>query len=395
MKPIVNNRTHDFWTLAEAESLRNNFQRCVKGVVSAAIGDIPKDAEDILLRWVDVLKKQEKVSEALYYIEENSHIKLVSPSGNSCGNRWTAFIRSAEGMPIAATMRRGIGYCGGVPTGLQRYYAKGGALVFVPCNVPDQACGLCTVVNEAKFGPLVQSMLYEASLSASFMIAESNRSRAYKTMANRIAHLTSTPLAIARNETRNLQKSSPDPRLDRILEALDEANGALERAYLFGDEVATNYRDDFNAQRYIELAADRAGASVVTKSISMPEFILYGNRFRFFFALRDIFWCAMSISRSSSFELQHRKKGPLILVVKIPVRVPRGFEAELLFSPQHHIEVSHGIDGKGEMPAGTSLFLARQLLNEFEPRPDLKISLDRNGIMISVTFSSKKNAARI
>jgi hypothetical protein len=195
---------------------------------------------------------------------------------------------------------------------------------------------------------------------------------AMRQMARKIAHLTATPLALAKREITDLlesQKPARQSALARVQRLLDEANKAVERAFLFDSVVETAMPVKFEVRSAILSAAEEAHIRCDLNAVDGS--FLRGNPFRVRFALRDLFVCAKTISDTAQCS-GHVENGNLRLTIAVPTPLPKDFDPQFLFSPQYHIEVREkntraGGEKNGRWPVGISLMLARQLLTEAPP----------------------------
>jgi len=377
----------DIREMGQIESLRINFKRGFAKLLRETIQENPGEPHAILLRWVQLLKTIRYVKEAIgFMIKDNQPDLLFSSPDNSQRTKWEECVHDESGHYLLESIYRQKEYSGLVPSHLQQTYGSGCSLLLSPCSIDNLVCGLGIVIAEPRVASVMQSFLQETSLAASFMISQYNYncSLAYKIMANRIAHLTSTPLAMASDTLKRIRATSNDSKLDSVIDLIKEADDALERAFLFDDEVVTSGRVDFDALRYLYSAVSRTEILLRHTIRLTEEFKIQGNPFRFFVALRDLFWCARTISKDSFASIQSSGEDTVEVTIIIPVAVGPSFKAEMLFSPQHHIEVDQDSDSRKSAPAGISLFLARCLLNEIIPKPNLEPENLKKGEGISI-----------
>jgi len=154
--------------------------------------------------------------------------------------------------------------------------------------------------------------------------------------------------------------------LQGIMSLLDEAIEATQRAFLFDATAETLLPVRVDAGQVVHDAGDQVGIERDGDLAATAS--LYANRFRIWFAVRDLFLCAKKMSQASTYSLSARN-GAVELTVRVPRTFPADFRPEILFSPQYHVEIREEAPKHAERSAdwwspGISLMLAKQLIEE-------------------------------
>jgi len=181
-------------------------------------------------------------------------------------------------------------------------------------------------------------------------------------LVNLMAHLTTTPLALAMCDLKEVPKSIKDPhsrkKIAVILARLEEANKAISRAYLFECTPETRSVFVLEAGELISAAAKEAKINIRGE---LPEVLVKGNRFRLWFAFRDLFAFAVMADGTSSCSVQIQGNARLLVTILVP-----GLEwphPDRLFDTAYRIEVRESGSDRWFNPE-LSLLLAKRLLAE-------------------------------
>jgi len=270
--------------------------------------------------------------------------------------------------------------------------------------------GLCTTVGVAhetmgmlilaKTGALLdwdfQALSLVAQIAMSFLArAALMEVKGWREMAQKIAHLTATPLALAQCEVEDLlagKSQDQQKSLEVVRDFLEEANAAIERAFLFDCSSETLVWLRFDLCSVLRRAAGEARMNG-SISINDGELLVYGNPFRVHYAIRDLLVCAKQLSPKPSAELRANGRD-LHLTISMPAEIRHDFDPTILFSPQHHIEARWR--KKKKWPLSISLWLAKRLLEEKPPHGKLDAILmnDGGGLQFVATIPMSREVSR-
>lgn len=216
---------------------------------------------------------------------------------------------------------------------------------------------------EDRWGIDVLTALLISAMASRMRLAQVPRKTASK-----IACLTATPLALARQTLAEVLPLAGElrPRIEQIDKYLAEVADATTRALLFDYEVETRALLRFDALPLIQRAASEA--SLDCRTNGSAEAPIYGNPFRVWFAFRDLFVVARMMDSCAGCSVT-RKGARLTATVSMPSKVPSSFVPSQLFSIEHHLQLDPRAPQSFPFSpriAGMSLLTAKELL-EAEP----------------------------
>ncbi len=214
---------------------------------------------------------------------------------------------------------------------------------------------------------------------------------AWRDMATKIAHLTSTPLALARQRVQSLLVAGDSDVRKQLVDVeryLGEAAAATDRAFLF------DYASETFRTRPVPLnrTLDEAGqaAKVGVRSSISEGSCVRANPFRLKFALRDLLYSARLLDPSCTCEARPCN-GSAVIEVTMPTPIQSGFRPKDLFSCGHHILLAEqqATDAALFPPRiiGISLMLAKRLIEEIPVNGNLqtvKVNGGKHGMRFDI-----------
>jgi hypothetical protein len=207
---------------------------------------------------------------------------------------------------------------------------------------------------------------------------------AWRDMATKIAHLTTTPLLLAECELSDAREERNGQSIKSLKNAsthIQEARRALDRAFLFEHAGETLVRDRLDFRRTLKSAFSTIGET--PPNLGKMVLPVFGNDFRLWFAMRDLLVCARNMCKKKGcveYAIQNTEAEFKFQII-IPVIVSKIFSADCLFSPQHYVAGRESCAGK--WPLSISLFLSKQLVSELRGGAlEASMSKDRSQLIL-------------